>query len=64
MKTPKPKNTSNDYLETLETVKKQYQQYLDVSELYDLPTAPQESEPEYEPPSIDNPLTTNTLRGR
>ncbi len=57
-------NISDDYLNTLEEVKKQYQQYVEVSELYKLPT-PKEEEPiQYEPPSIEHPLTTNTIRIR
>ena len=55
--------TSEDYLNTLEKVKEQYQQYLEVSKLYELPTSEQE-EPqiEHQAPTVDNPLTTNTFR--
>ena len=35
--TEKCRKTSADYLETLEEVKKQYQQYVEVSGLYELP---------------------------
>lgn len=58
----KKEKTSHEYLETLEEVKKQYQQYLEVSKLYELPTFQQESEPEAQPPSPENPLTTHTIR--
>lgn len=60
-KKTKTKNVSDDYLKTLEEVKKQYQQYVEVSELYKLPV--QKEEPlQYQPPSIEHPLTTNTIR--
>ena len=52
----------NDYLEVLEEVKKQYEQYVEVSGLYELPTQPEPDLPEYEPPSLEHPLTTNTVR--
>ncbi len=54
---------SDDYLETLEVVKKQYQQYVEVSDLYKLPTFQQEEE-EGQPqiPTPEHPLTTNTFR--
>ncbi len=55
---------SNEYLKTLEEVKKQYQQYVEVSELYDLPTQKKEETIQYEPPSPEHPLTTNTIRIR
>ncbi|WP_462137989.1 hypothetical protein [Candidatus Mycalebacterium sp.] len=58
----KEKEVSQKYLETLEEVKKQYEQYLEVSKLYELPTFQQEPEPEIQPPSLENPLTTNTIR--
>ena len=63
MKSATTQATSEDYLNTLEKVKEQYQQYLEVSKLYELPTSEQE-EPqiEYQAPTIDNPLTTNTFR--
>ncbi len=48
-------------LQTLEEVKKQYEQYIELSELYKLPTQ-QESEPtQYQPPTLNHPLTTNTF---
>ncbi|MDE0332441.1 MAG: hypothetical protein OXL41_11285 [Nitrospinae bacterium] len=49
------------YLRTLEEVKKQYQQYEEVGELYKLPTT-KECEPiRYQQPSLENPLTTNKI---
>jgi len=57
----KLKETSSDYLETLEEIKKQYQQYVEVSGLYKLPTSKEEEQIEYRSPSPDNPLTTNTF---
>lgn len=51
---------TEDYLKTLEEVKKQYQQYVEVSELYALPIRKEEPV-EYQPASPDRPLTTNTL---
>ena len=54
---------NNDYLETLEKAKKQYQEYVEVSGLYNLPTSKREEKSmEISPPSYDNPLTTNTFR--
>ena len=50
-------------MQTLEKVKKQYQQYLEVSGLYDLLTLipPEEEEVQYEPPSPERPLTTDHI---
>ena len=54
--------TLDEHLRKLEEVKKQYQQYVEVSELYKLPTW-KESEPiRYQPPSLEHPLTTNKIR--
>ena len=50
---------SDAYLRTLEEVKKQYQQYVEVSKLYELPIYQEEPEVQYLPPSFDNPLTTD-----
>ena len=55
-------NITERYLETLEEVKKQYQQYVEVSKLYELPTLKKEEETQYQPPSHEHPLTTNTFR--
>lgn len=52
----------DDYLKTLEEVKKQYQQYVEVSELYKLPMQKVEESVQYRPPSLEHPLTTNTIR--
>ncbi len=52
---------SDDYLVTLEEVKKLYQQYLEVSEIYKLPIFQREVYVEVPPPSPENPLTTNTI---
>ena len=61
-KKTKTKNVSEDYLKTLEKVKKQYQQYVEVSEIYKLPMQKEEEPLQYQPPSIEHPLTTNTIR--
>ncbi len=53
---------SDDYLTTLEDVKKQYRQYLEVSELYELPTKRNEQSVQYRDPSPEFPLTTNRIR--
>jgi len=55
-------NASDDYLKTLEKVKKQYQQYMETSELYKLPIEKAEEPVQYQPPSLEHPLTTNTNR--
>ena len=53
---------SVDYMKTLEEVQKQYQQYMEVSELYKLPIQMEEEPVQYQPPSPEHPLTTNTVR--
>ena len=53
---------SDDYLKTLEMVKKQYQQYVEVSELYTLPIQKEEETIHYQPPSPQHPLTTNRIQ--
>ena len=53
---------SDDYLKTLEEVKKQYRQYVEVSELYKLPIQKKEQTVQYQPPSLEHPLTTNRIR--
>ena len=50
---------SVDYLKTLEEVQNQYQQYVEVSELYKLPIHEEEEPVRYQPPSPEHPLTTN-----
>ena len=52
---------SEDYMKTLEKAKEQYQQYVEVSGLYELPTSNTEQQVEYQPPTFDNPLTTHTF---
>ena len=61
-KSAKSENVSEDYLKTLEEVKKQYQQYVEVSELYELPTTKSEEPAQYQPASPEHPLTTNSFR--
>lgn len=58
-KTKSDKITAN-YLKTLEEVKQQYKQYVEVSKLYELPTQEEETV-QYLPPSAERPLTTNKL---
>ena len=58
----KTEAVQNDYLKTLEKVKKQYQQYVEVSELYKLPTHKEEEKIQYNPPSPEHPLTINTFK--
>lgn len=52
----------DDYLKVLEEVKKQYQQYVEVSGLYELPIQKEKETMQYRPPSPDHPLTTNRVR--
>ena len=61
-KKPKADTVSESYLKTLEEVKRQYQQYVEVSELYELPTQKDEDTIQYQPPSPEHPLTTNAVR--
>ena len=56
------KESSGDYLETLEETKKQYQPYVSLGKLCDLLESMEEEQVEYVPPSFDNPLTTNKFR--
>ena len=53
---------SDNYRRTLEEVKKQYEQYVEVSELYKLPIQKAEEKTQYQPPSFEHPLTTNSIR--
>ncbi len=57
-----PEKVSDDYLKTLARVKKQYQQYVEVSALYALPLQKEEETIHYQSPSREHPLTTNTIR--
>ena len=61
-KNPDADTVSENYLKTLEEVKRQYQQYVEVSELYKLPTQKEEEIIQYQPPSPEHPLTTNAIR--
>ncbi len=55
-------STSNDdYLLILETVKKQYEEYVEVSDLYNLPYHQNEAQVSYRPPGREHPLTSNTI---
>lgn len=54
-------HVSDDYLQTLKEVKKQYQQYVEVSDLYKLPMQKESETIQYQPPSSEHPLTTNTF---
>ena len=56
------RQTDVDYLRTLEEVKRQYQQYLEVSKLYDLPTERKDRPAEHNAPSPERPLTTNWIQ--
>ena len=56
------KQPSDDYMKTLEEVKKQYQQYVEVSKLYELPTKQDEPQSQRRIPSPQYPLTTNRIR--
>ena len=56
------KKVSDDYLKTLEEVKKQYRQYVEISGLYTLPIQREEEPIQYQPPSLEHPLTTNKIR--
>lgn len=53
---------TEDYLKTLEEVKKQYRQYVEVSVLYKLPIQKEEQTVQYQPPSLEHPLTANRIR--
>lgn len=56
-----PKSVSEDCLRTLEQVKEQYQQYVEISELYKLPIGKEERTIRYAPPS-PAPLTWHRFR--
>ena len=57
----KATKNSSRYLLELEKVKEQYQQYIEVSQIYKLPIFLPDPEPQYAPPSNENPLTTNKI---
>ena len=52
---------SDDWQETLAEAKRQYQQYVEVSELYKLPKVQEVKVTYYQAPSLKHPLTTNTV---
>ena len=56
------KDVTHDYLETLRQVQEQYQQYMEVADLYKLPGQRQTKTPKYVDPSVEQPLTVNSLR--
>ncbi len=49
------------YLAEMEEVKKQYQQYVEISQIYKLPIFQPDPKPQYDPPSDKNPLTINEI---
>ena len=49
------------YLIEIENAKEQYEQYMEASQIYKLPAFQPEPEPQYAPPSRENPLTTNAV---
>ena len=53
--------TTSNYLAEMESAKKQYEQYIEISQIYQLPIFQSVQEPQYAPPSIENPLTTNQI---
>ena len=56
--------SDEDYFLTLETVQKQYEQYVEVSELYKLPSRRERVEISHQQPGHDNPLTSNVVQIR
>ena len=60
-KESKKEKVMDGYLSSLEEVKKQYQQYVEVSRLYELPAQKGEKVIEHRPPSQEHPLTTNAI---
>lgn len=54
-------HSSQDYLKTLEKVKKQYEQYVEISELHKLPIQKEEEDTLVPLPSPEHPLTTNRI---
>ncbi len=55
---------SGNYLEVLEEVKKEYQQYVELRKVCELVDQKEKEETQYLPPSPKNPLTTNRFRVR
>ncbi|WP_424947093.1 hypothetical protein [Candidatus Spongiihabitans sp.] len=50
-----------EYLIEIESAKELYEQYMEVSQIYKLPVFQPQPEPQYAPPSSENPLTTNVV---
>ena len=50
------------HLATLEKVKREYQQYIEIAKLYQLPNRCEEDSINYEIPSPAQPLTTNKVQ--
>ena len=53
--------TTIDYLAEMKKAKKQYEQYIETSQIYQLPIFQSMQEPQYAPPNIENPLTTDKV---
>ena len=54
------KKGTDEYLDVLEDIKEQYQQYMDISGIYDLLNMlNKQKEEKFLPPTPENPLTTN-----
>ena len=60
-KTDKNAAQRAEALEQLEKVKEQYRQYLEISQIYSLPVFQPEPEPEYAPPTPENPLAGGSI---
>lgn len=50
---------SRNYLEVLEEIKREYQQYVELRKVCELVDQKEKEEPLYLPPSSENPLTTD-----
>ena len=56
------KKGTDEYLDVLEETKEQYQQYMDISGIYDLlHMLNKQKEEKFLPPTPENPLTTNRI---
>ena len=53
---------TDEYLAVLEEVKDQYQQYIEVSGLYELNRLLEKKDEEFLSPTPENPLTTNKIK--
>ena len=53
--------SDEEYLLTLETVKKQYEEYVEISDIFNLPYRQNETQVTYQPPGKEHPLTSNTI---